>query len=291
MVFKGSCVALITPFDQKNNVDYFTLKQLIEFQIANGTKAILILGTTGESATITSEERSKIIKFCACVISKRVPLIVGTGSNSTTTAITLTKEAQNLGADAALIVSPYYNKCNQQGLFLHYKKIASSTSLPIILYNIPSRTSVNIQPETVLKLAKIKNIVGIKESSGNISQIMHLLEIIPKNFAVYSGDDQLNQIIISMGGSGAISVTANCYPELVQLVCQYSADGDIFNARRLSFYLQKINSALFLDINPICIKFYMSLIGFKVGKPRLPLTEPSPEIKQKLKDLKKAYEN
>ena len=291
MVFSGSCVALITPFDQKNNIDYFSLKHLIEFQIANGTKAILILGTTGEASTITSEERTKIIKFCACVISKRVPLIIGTGSNSTNIAINLTKEAQELGADAALIVTPYYNKCNQQGLLLHYKKIAAATNIPIILYNVPSRTGVNILPETVLKLSKIKNIVGIKESSGNISQIMQLFEILPKTFAVYSGDDLLNQTIISMGGAGAISVTANCYPELVQLVCDYSANGDLFNARRLSFYLQKINKALFLDVNPTCIKFYMSLIGFKVGKPRLPLTEPTTEIKQKLKEIKKLYEN
>ena len=172
MIFKGSAVALVTPFNKQNEIDYLTFKNLIEFQIASGTKAIVILSTTGESATISNEERTKIIKFCASQIGKRIPLIVGTGSNSTETAILHSKEAQKLGADAILVVTPYYNKTSQEGLILHYKSIAKSTKLPLIIYNVPSRTGINILPETILTLSKVKNIVGLKDAGGNISQSM-----------------------------------------------------------------------------------------------------------------------
>ena len=291
MIFEGSAVALVTPFDKSGNVDYFSLKNLIEFQIANGTKAIVILGTTGESPTITSEERTKIIKFCVYQIAKRTILIVGTGSNSTVTTIKQTKEAEVLGADAVLIVSPYYNKPNQQGLYFHYKKIAQNSIIPIILYNVPARTGVNIEPKTVLKLSKIKNIVGIKESSGNIKQISELIQILPPQFAVYSGDDHLTLPVLALGGNGVISVTANCYPELISLLCDYAKSGDFFNAKRINNRLHKINNALFLDTNPTPVKFFMNLIGFKVGIPRPPLFEPKKAIKKQLLKVKLEYEN
>ncbi len=291
MIFSGSAVAIVTPFDKNNEVDYFELKNLIEFQIANGTKAIVILGTTGESSTITNEERNKIIKFAACIVEKRVPLIVGTGSNSTTTAIINSKTAEELGADALLIITPYYNKCNQIGLFLHYKAIAESVNIPIIIYNVPARTGVNVSPETVFKLSKITNIIGIKEASGNLLQTEKIINLVDNDFFVYSGDDGLTLPIIAMGGKGVISVTANVYPNEVSNLCEYALANDYYNARKVATFLSKINKTLFLDVNPICVKYYLNQIGFKVGKPRLPLTEPENEIKKQIREVIKFYEN
>lgn len=289
-IFKGSGVALVTPFNKNGDINFFELKRLIEFQIVSGTNAIIVLGTTGESPTITFEEREKIIKFCVSQVSGRVPLIVGTGSNSTQTAITLTKQAESLGADAALIVSPYYNKCSQRGLFEHYKSIARSSSLPIILYNVPSRTGVNILPQTAIKLSKIKTIVGIKEASGNISQVMELLQTKPLSFKVYSGDDSLTFPLICLGASGVISVTANCYPNDVSNLCDFALKGDFKNALSLHKKLYEINKNLFLEVNPICIKHYMNLLGRNVGETRLPLTKPAKETIQKLIKTKGLYE-
>jgi len=291
MIFCGSAVALVTPFYANGEVNYLELKKLIEFQISSGTKAIVILGTTGESATILPEERTKIIKFCIGQISKRVPLIVGTGSNSTKKAIEQTKEAEQLGADAVLIVSPYYNKTSQEGIVLHYKMIAKKTRIPIIIYNVPSRTGLNILPETVLKLSKIKRIVAIKDAGGNISQSMKMLSILPRNFAVYSGDDLLTFPLLCLGAKGVISVTANAYPTLVSTMCESVLEKNYENGLRIHNYLHKINSDLFLDVNPICIKFYLNLLGINVGETRLPLTSLSKENKLKLLNTKKIYEN
>ena len=291
MIFQGSAVALVTPFNSKNEVNYFELQKLIEFQIASGTKALVILGTTGESSVISPDERTKIIKFCVGIVNKRIPVIVGTGSNSTQTAISQTKEAEKLGADGVLIVTPYYNKTSQNGLFLHYKSIAKETSLPIIIYNVPSRTGMSISPETVKKLSKIKNIVGIKDASGNILETMKLLNILPRSFAVYSGDDNLTYPMMCMGAKGVISVTANAYPNIVSTMCEELLNRDYTNALRLHKHLYKISSGLFLDVNPICIKYYLKLLGRNVGNTRLPLTEPSTKIKRKLERLKAFYEN
>ncbi len=291
MIFEGSAVALVTPFDKNGEVNFYMLKKLIDYQIACGTKAIVLLGTTGESATITFEEREKIIKFCVCLVSKRVPVCIGTGSNSTKTAIKLSKQAEELGADGVLVVTPYYNKCNKRGLISHFRQIAKSIKIPVILYNVPSRTGVNMLPETIKELSKIKNIVGIKEASGNISQIQTLLSILPSNFAVFSGDDSLTLPIILLGGRGVISVTANCYPELVSNMCDFAIKNDYFNAKRISRYLFKINKALFADVNPMCVKFYLGLIGFDVGGCRMPLTAPCDEAIKILKETKHEYEN
>ncbi len=291
MIFKGSGVALVTPFNDKNEVDYFSLQRLIEFQIASGTKAIIILGTTGESSTISAEERTKIVKFCVSQISGRIPLIVGSGSNSTQIAISHAKEAEKLGVDGLLIVTPYYNKTSQEGLFLHYKAIAKSTKLPIILYNVPSRTGVDISIETILKLSKIKNIVGLKDAGGNINKSINYLQQLPKDFSLYSGDDIITYPLMCLGYHGVISVTANIYPAIVSSMCESVISKQHDNALRLHNYLHKINTALFLDVNPICIKFYMNLLERKVGKPRLPLTIPSKEIQSKLKEVKQEYEH
>lgn len=290
-MFVGSCVALVTPFNKNGSVNYFSLKNLIDYQIASGTKAILILGTTGEVSTITEEERVKIIKFCVCLTRKKVPLIVGCGSNSTTEAIKKCKQAESLGADGVLIVTPYYNKCNQKGLYFHYQKIANSIMVPVIIYNVPSRTGVNILPETVFKLSKIKNIVGIKEASGNIGQMAELCHILPKSFSVFCGDDNLTLCSLSLGAKGVISVTANCYPEEVQRLCEFGFNQDYVNARRTHEMLFDINKAMFLDVNPICVKAYLNLMGFEAGSVRLPLTDAEPQIIKKLKEVKTNYEN
>ncbi len=291
MIFQGSAVALVTPFNKSGEVDYFVLKNLIEFQLASGTKAIVILGTTGESSTISRKERTKIIKLCVCLVDGKIPVIVGTGSNSTKKAIELSIEAEKLGANGVLVVTPYYNKCNQLGLFEHYKSISNSINIPIILYNVPSRTGVNLESDTVIKLSKLKNIVAIKEASGNLLQIQKIISNSQKDFYVYSGDDGLTLPLISMGAKGVISVTANCKPSEIEYLCEHALAGDYFNASRWSNYLSELNHVLFLDVNPICIKYYMFLSGFDVGKPRLPLTDPSEKIKKILKETYLKYEN
>lgn len=290
-IFQGCCTALITPFYESGEINYFKLKELIEYQIASGTNAILVLGTTGEAATISKEERIKIIKFCKFEIAGRVPLIVGCGSNSTIGTIKLLTSAEKLGADAGLVVTPYYNKCSQQGLILHYKELTKHTTLPIIVYNVPSRTGVNILPETMQKLAKIKGIVGLKEASSNMMQMAKLLNILPKDFAVYSGDDALCLPAMFLGAKGVISVTSNAYPEKVSLMCEYARIGQYKNALNLHNLLLKLSNALFLDINPICIKTYMNIVGFEVGGLRLPLSNPNKKVYKTLEKVASHYEN
>lgn len=290
MIFKGSAVALVTPFNDNGEIDFYKLKKLIEFQIASSTKAIIILGTTGESSTISPDERTQIIKFCVNQTNNRIPIIVGTGSNSTKTAVLQTKEAEELGANGVLVVTPYYNKTSQEGLVLHYKQIAKSTKLPIIIYNVPSRTGVNILPETIFKLTKIKNIVGLKDAGGNIIQSMKNLAILPKNFALYSGDDALTFPLMTMGYHGVISVTANAYPNLVSSMCDDILNGKLKNALRIHNHLYRLNIGLFADVNPICIKFYMELIGKNVGNPRFPLIKPNKATQNFLVELKNYYE-
>ncbi len=287
MIFEGSGVALVTPFDKEGKVNFLMLKKLIEFQIAGGTRALIVLGTTGEASSVTEDERSEIIRFCVRETGGRIPVIVGAGSNSTDIAKLRAVEAEFLGADGLLVVTPYYNKCNQEGLIAHYKAIASSTKLPIILYNVPSRTGVNILPDTVRKLAEEQNIVGIKEASGNIAQIEQMIRTLPPDFPVYSGDDSLTLPLMTLGARGVISVTANCYPDLVSDLCDFALDNDYVHAKAVNDRLYKVNKGLFLDVNPICVKAYMNILGFDVGAPRLPLTEPSPQVREHLEALNK----
>lgn len=265
MTFK-TCTALVTPFDEDNKIDYNSLKNLIEYQIANKIDAILILGTTGESPTISTVEREEIIKFCVKQISKRCLLLVGTGSNNTQQAIENTKQAKVLGADAAVIVTPYYNKCTQQGVIEHYALINKNAKFPFIVYNVPSRTGFNILPETLLQLEKLKYMIGTKEASGDINQILSVLNTHTK--PVYSGNDKFNYLFFSHGGNGCISVTSNAFPNLV--VNQFKSLQNCFDMHKKLF---NINSLLFCQVNPIPIKFVLSKMKLSKNVLRLPLTK------------------
>ena len=279
-IFEGSAVAIATPFID-NKVNFQELKKLIEYQIANKTDAIVVCGTTGESSTMTEEEVLQTIKFTVDTVNKRIPVIAGTGSNCTNTAIRRTKFAEKVGADGVLLVTPYYNKTSQEGLIAHYSEIANSTDLPIILYNVPSRTGVNINPETVKKLAEVKNIVGIKEASGNISQVAKIANLTSDDFSIYSGNDDQIVPILSLGGKGVISVLANILPEQTHNMVVSYLNKDVEHAKALQLqYLDLIN-LLFSDVNPIPVKEALNIMGFDYKEPRKPLIRLNVE-KQKL---------
>ena len=281
-VFTGSCVALVTPF-KDDKVDYESLGKLIDFQINNGTDAIVVLGTTGEPATLTSEEKDGIIKFARKKTKGKVTLIVGTGSNSTIKAINDSRRAQALGADALLIVTPYYNKCTQKGLISHYKKISDNVNIPIIAYNVPGRTGVNILPETALELSKISNICGIKEANASINQIMRMCSLLKDKMAVYSGEDSLNYIFMTLGASGGISVTANVFPKEVSEVIHTRLKGEFKKALSLQEKLEEINKNMFIEVNPIPVKYACSLLKLCENSLRLPLTNLEEQNEEKLK--------
>lgn len=282
MLFKGSGVALVTPFDKKNNVNYIKLEELINFHLTNKTDAIIVCGTTGESSTLSENEKKEVIKFVVDKVNGKIPVIAGTGSNSTKTAIEMSKFAQDVGCDGLLIVTPYYNKCSQEGLYKHYKEISNNVSIPIILYNVPSRTGVNITPETVLRLSRIKDICGIKEASGNISQVAKIISLVNNEFFVYSGNDDQTLPILSLGGMGVISVAANIYPQKMHDLCYNYFDNNVKKARKIQFELLKVMEKLFIDVNPIPIKEVMNILGFNVGDVRLPLCKMS---KEKIEEL------
>ena len=287
-VFEGCATALITPFDEYGNVDFEELRKLIEFQILEGVDALLICGTTGESATLSTEEKKQIIEFSVQIARKRVPIIAGTGSNNTKASIELSKFAERVGVSALLLVAPYYNKTTQSGLISHFLKIAQSTSLPIVLYNIPGRTGINIEPETCFELSKISNIVAIKEASGNISQVAKIAMLCKDNLSIYSGND--DQIIptLSLGGVGVISVLSNIYPKYVHDMVYNYLDGNINKALDMQLNSLHLIHLLFSEVNPIPIKYAMNQIGFKCGIPRLPLIELSDSNKEKIDiELKK----
>lgn len=270
MIFKGSAVALVTPFTE-NGVDFKKLGELIEFHIENHTDALLICGTTGESTTMSDDEQLSVIKYTVDKVNKRIPVIAGTGSNNTSHSVYLSKEAERLGADALLVITPYYNKANERGLKLHFETIAKSTSLPIILYNVPGRTSMNIKPKVVAELAKIDNIVAIKEASGDLSQVAEISRLVPNDFAIYSGNDDSIVPLLSLGGSGVISVLANICPQETHDLVQTFLDGDIETSKKLQLDMKPLIDALFIEVNPIPVKTAMNLLGFEVGNLRLPL--------------------
>lgn len=272
MIFKGSAVALVTPFTD-NGVDFEKLGKLIEFHIENHTDALVVCGTTGESTTMNDAEQLSVIKYTVDKVNKRIPVIAGTGSNNTAHSVYLSKEAEKLGADALLIITPYYNKANEKGLKLHFETIANSTSLPIILYNVPGRTSMNIKPKIVAELAKIDNIVAIKEASGDLSQVAEISRLVPDDFAIYSGNDDSIIPLLSLGGSGVISVLANICPRETHDLVQKFLDGDIDGSKKLQLDMKPLIDALFIEVNPIPIKTAMNLLGFKVGNLRLPLAD------------------
>lgn len=283
IIFKGCATALVTPFDEYGNVDFEELRKLIEFQILEGVDALLICGTTGESATLSTEEKKQVIEFSVQIARKRVPIIAGTGSNNTKAAIELSKFAEKVGVSALLLVSPYYNKTTQSGLISHFFKIAQSTSLPIILYNIPGRTGINIEPETCFELSKINNIVAIKEASGNISQVAKIAMLCNDNLSIYSGNDDQIVPTLSLGGIGVISVLSNLYPKYVHDMVYNYLNGNLNKALNMQLNSLPLIHLLFSEVNPIPIKYAMNQIGFKCGIPRLPLIELSDDNKEKLK--------
>ena len=281
-LFTGVATALATPFnDEGINIPEF--EKFINFQIESGTDALVVCGTTGESSTMTKDEKIEAIKCAINTNKKRIPVIVGTGSNNTSSAIEMSKIAESLGADGLLVVTPYYNKTTQKGLIEHFKAIASSVSIPIILYNVPSRTGMNILPETCFELSKIDNIVGIKEASGNISQVAKIAHLCGDDFAIYSGNDDQILPILSLGGKGVISVLSNVAPKLARSITNSFFKNAIAEACHYQLESLPLIEALFAETNPIPVKEAINLLGFNFGKPRLPLVECSSELKDILK--------
>lgn len=288
MMFKGSMVALVTPF-KNGRVDEKSLKDIIEFQIQNGTSAIVPCGTTGESATLSYDEHDKVIELTVQYVKGRVPVIAGTGSNSTDEAIALTRHAKKAGADASLQVNPYYNRPTQKGLYLHFKAIAEAVDIPIILYNIASRTGVNMEPETFAKLAGIKNIIGVKEASGSLEQMARIKNVCPKDFILISGDDALTLPVMSIGGVGVISVVANIIPKDVADMCANFEKGNSAKAKGLHYKMLNLVKAMFIETNPIPVKTAMGLMKMIDPSMRLPLCEMLPENREKLIKALKEY--
>ena len=273
-IFKGAGVAIVTPMkEESQEVDFEVLGEIIEEQIEEGTDAIIICGTTGESSILSHEEHIATIKSCVDKVAKRVPVIAGTGSNSTKEAIFLSKAAQEAGADGLLVVTPYYNKATQQGLYEHFKTIANSVTIPIILYNVPSRTGMNITAQTAARLFHdVENIVGMKEASGNMSQAAELMHLTNGAIDLYSGNDDMVVPLLSLGGSGVISVASNVAPKYMHDMVFDFIEGKIVEATKMQIDLIPLCKALFCEVNPIPVKAAMAMKGFKVGEPRLPLT-------------------
>ncbi|MGA3207118.1 MAG: 4-hydroxy-tetrahydrodipicolinate synthase [Syntrophales bacterium] len=287
-MFSGAIVAIITPF-RKGKVDEKSLRQLIEFQIKNGTDGIVPCGTTGESSTLSHEEHDRVIEITIDAVNKRVPVIAGTGSNSTDEALRLTKHAHEAGADGALLVCPYYNRPTQEGLYQHFKIIAESVPIPIVPYNIPSRTGVNLMPETVARLAKISNIVGIKEASGSLKQMQDVISLCGEKFDVISGDDFFTFPLLSIGGRGVISVVSNIVPaDMAAMVDAFEA-GDIKRAQQLHHKLVPLIDALFIETNPVPVKAALSMMGKISYDVRLPMYKMSDGNYEKLKSVMKNY--
>lgn len=270
VIFTGAAVAIVTPFNEEG-INFEELKRLIDFNIENGTDAIVIAGTTGESSTMSDEEHKEVIKFTVDYVNKRIPVIAGTGSNDTLYALELSQYAEKVGVDGLLIVTPYYNKTTQLGLVKHYNYIADRVNIPIILYNVPSRTGVNITPKTCLELSKHKNIVAVKEASGNLSQVAEIRALCGDELNIYSGNDDQISPILSLGGKGVISVLSNVAPKKTHEICQLFFDGKAEESAKIQLeYLNLIN-ALFIEVNPIPVKTALGLMGYNVGHLRMPL--------------------
>lgn len=287
-MFEGAFVAIVTPF-KNGKVDETALRALIEYQISGGANGIVPCGTTGESATLSHEEHDQVIRIAVEACKGKVPVLAGTGSNSTQEAIKLTQHAQAAGADGSLQITPYYNKPSQEGLYQHFSTVAADTDLPIILYNVPSRTSVNMCPETVVRLAKIKNIVGVKEASGSLQAISEIIDLCGKDFTVLSGDDPLLWPILSVGGRGVISVSANILPGKVAAMCQAAANGDMAKARSLHYEMREINDVLFIDTNPVPVKAALHLMGKIEKEVRAPLVTLSSSHLESVKEVLKKH--
>jgi len=288
LLFKGCATAIATPFNDER-VNFNEFGKLIDFQISEGIDALVVCGTTGESATMTDTERRETMKFAIQKVAKRVPVILGTGSNCTANAIELTKYAESIGADGVLVVTPYYNKTTQDGLIKHFEAIANSTRLPIIVYSVPSRTGVNITPKTCLELSKIENIVGIKEASGNLSQVAEISALCGDNLHIYSGNDDQVLPTLSVGGKGVISVISNVAPKKFTQMIHNFFDGNIKDATKVQLESIELINALFCEVNPIPVKAALNMMGYEYGTPRLPLVELSNGNKVMLENAMKNY--
>ncbi|MEE1361031.1 MAG: 4-hydroxy-tetrahydrodipicolinate synthase [Selenomonadaceae bacterium] len=287
-IFKGAGVAIITPFTE-DGVNYDELGRIIEDQIANGTDAIVITGTTGESSTMSDEEHKEAIRYTVEKVNKRIPVIAGTGSNETSYAIQLSKYAEEVGADGLLLVTPYYNKATQKGLIAHYTAIADAVNIPIILYNVPSRTGVTIQIPTFVELAKHPNIVAVKEASGNLSAVAKIRHAVGDALDIYSGNDDQIVPILSLGGKGVISVLSNVTPKKTHDICQLYFDGKVEESAKLQIELIDLIDALFCEVNPIPVKVAMRMLGYEAGPLRLPLCEMEPAHEEQLRQALKAH--
>ena len=289
-VFKGAGVAIVTPFHKDGSINFEKFADLIEFQVNNGTDAIIVCGTTGEASTMTHEEHLSAIEFCVKQVNGRIPVVAGTGSNCTETAIYLSKEAERMGADGLLLVSPYYNKATQNGLYTHFKAIADSVKIPVILYNIQGRTGVNITPDTIVRLWRdVENIVGVKEASGNISQIAKILQLANGEIDVYSGNDDQIVPILSLGGKGVISVLSNVAPYETHRMCQLYFDGNVAESAKEQLRAIPLCDALFCEVNPIPVKAALNMMGYEAGPLRLPLTEMEDAHKEVLRRAMMEY--
>lgn len=283
MIFKGSAVALITPFNENNEVDFEKLGELVEYHIENNTDAIVACGTTGEASTLDDAEHLAVIKYVIDKVNKRIPVIAGTGGNNTQHSIYMSQEAEKFGADGLLIITPYYNKGNKSGIKKHFESIAESVNIPIIMYNVPGRTCVNMSPALVAELSKIDNIVGIKEASGNLAQVAEIAGLVPDDFAIYSGNDDSILPLLSLGGSGVISVLANICPQETHDLVNKFFEGDLKGSRDLQLNMKPLIDALFIEVNPVPVKTAANLLGFNVGGLRLPLAEMNSENVEVLK--------
>lgn len=289
-IFEGAGVALVTPFTESGDVNYPKLREIVEEQIAGGTDAIIACGTTGESATMSHEEHLDVIRFVCEVVNHRIPVIAGTGSNSTKEAIHLSQGAEKAGADGLLLVTPYYNKATQNGLIAHYTAIANSVSLPILLYHVPSRTGVTMKPETIVKLCKdVPNIVGVKEASANFSAIAEIMQLADGCVDLYSGNDDQIVPLLSLGGKGVISVLSNVAPRQTHEICASFFEGDVKKSCEMQLKAVPLINALFCEVNPIPVKAAMNMMGKEVGPLRLPLTEMEPQNKERLKKAMEEY--
>ncbi len=282
-IFKGCCTALVTPFTDDKRVDFDCLEKLLDFQIKSRIDGILVCGTTGEASTLSDKEHISVLQFCKEKIGGRVPFIAGTGSNNTLHAIFMSQQAEKIGADALLIVTPYYNKCSEEGLFLHYQAIASQTSLPIILYNVPGRTAVDIKPNMVKRLSQIENIKGIKEASGNVKRIDEIRSLCKEDFAIYSGNDDITLDVMEKGGDGVISVVSNILPQKCSEMTSCFAQGKREQAYKIFESLKNITELLFKDVNPIAVKACLGLMGMLKTNYRLPLCLPDERLMESLK--------
>ena len=282
-IFQGVATALITPFDKKNKINFNAFEKIIDNQIANNVNALVFLGTTGEASTLTEKEKKAVAEFAISYVNHKVPVILGAGGNNTAEVIKRSKTFARLGADALLQITPYYNKATQTGLIEHFSLVANKSEIPQILYNVPSRTGVNILPDTVFTLSQNPNIVGLKEAGANLSQLTKLLANKPKDFAIYSGEDENIFTTLALGGQGVISVVSNILPLQTSNICKQFFEGQMQKAREVQFELLPIIEMLFCEVNPIPVKEAMNLLGFDAGKPRLPLTKISRENLKKLK--------